>query len=99
MSRMADSPFNDLAGPWTGAVISKNLQTQIFKAAVAKRMFGEDSPQVGDVGYLKEEVALVISVRNFLQLWPIIDLTASSLKLCCGRELERKSNLKLNSLK
>ena len=51
---MAGSPSNDLASPWTGAVISKDLQAQVFKAAVAKSMLREDGTQISDVGNLKE---------------------------------------------
>ena len=51
---IAISPFNNLAGPWAGAVISKDLQTQVFKAAVTKGMLGEDGTQIGDVGNLRE---------------------------------------------
>ena len=47
------SPFNDLAGSWAGAVVSKDLQTQVFKAAVTKGMLREDGTQVSDIGNLR----------------------------------------------
>ena len=48
------SPFDDLACPWAGAVVSKDLQAQIFKAAVTKRMLRENGTQISDVGNLRE---------------------------------------------
>ena len=51
---MVGSPFNDLAGPWAGTVVSKDLQAQVFKATVTKGMLREDGTQVSDVGNLRE---------------------------------------------
>ena len=51
---MAGSPSNDLACPRTGAVISKDLQAQVFKATVPKCMLREDGTQISDVGNLRE---------------------------------------------
>ena len=90
---MVGSPFNDLAGPRAGAVISKDLQAQVFKAAVTKGMLREDGTQVSDVGNLRErerEKKDMISVGNILQLWPIM-----ALELISHIELQHKFEKKM----
>ena len=52
-SKLLNSPFDDLTCSWTGAVITKDLQAQVLKAAVTKCMLREDGPQVGNVGDLE----------------------------------------------